>query len=45
MAAQGKEPFYERYGFFTRPSGKFGAGMTMFWDEDASVAGTEKDTP
>jgi GNAT superfamily N-acetyltransferase len=32
MAAKGKEPFYERYGFTPRPNEKFGAGMTIFWD-------------
>jgi GNAT superfamily N-acetyltransferase len=32
MAAYGKEPFYERYGFTRRPTERFGAGMTMFWD-------------
>ena len=31
MAAKGKEPFYERYGFTRRPYEKFGAGMTIFW--------------
>jgi GNAT superfamily N-acetyltransferase len=45
MAARGKEPFYERYGFFARPNGTFGAGMTIFWDEDAAAARIEKDTP
>jgi GNAT superfamily N-acetyltransferase len=34
MAAKGKEPFYERYGFFSRPNEKFGAGMTIFWDSE-----------
>ena len=32
MAAYGKEPFYEKYGFTRRPAECFGAGMTMFWD-------------
>ena len=32
MAAYGKEPFYEKYGFTRRPAERFGAGMTMFWD-------------
>lgn len=32
MAACGKEQFYEKYGFTRRPTGRFGAGMTMFWD-------------
>jgi ribosomal protein S18 acetylase RimI-like enzyme len=31
MAAKGKEPFYERYGFTVRPNDKLGSGMTMFW--------------
>jgi ribosomal protein S18 acetylase RimI-like enzyme len=34
MAAVGKEPFYERYGFSTRPNQDQGAGMTMYWGED-----------
>ena len=32
MAAYDKEPFYEKYGFTRRPTERFGAGMTMFWD-------------
>jgi GNAT superfamily N-acetyltransferase len=31
MAAKGKEPFYERYGFTARPNESFGSGMTIFW--------------
>ena len=31
MAAKGKEPFYERYGFTIRPNENLGSGMTMFW--------------
>lgn len=34
MAARGKEPFYERYGFNLRPNERSGAGMTIFWDEE-----------
>ena len=34
MAACGKEPFYEKYGFTHRPTERLGAGMTMFWRED-----------
>lgn len=33
MAAKGKEAFYEKYGFFSRPTENFGAGMTQFWRE------------
>ena len=37
MAAAGKEPFYERYGFATRPNDRLGSGMTIFWrDEQAT---------
>ena len=32
MAAKGKEPFYQRYGFDLRPNEKSGAGMTIFWE-------------
>jgi len=31
MAACGKEPFYEKYGFTCRPTERLGAGMTIFW--------------
>jgi GNAT superfamily N-acetyltransferase len=31
MAAVGREPFYERYGFTQRPNSRLGAGMTIFW--------------
>ncbi|MFZ4855613.1 MAG: GNAT family N-acetyltransferase [Desulfuromonadaceae bacterium] len=31
MSAKGKEPFYEKYGFVTRPTEALGAGMTIFW--------------
>jgi GNAT superfamily N-acetyltransferase len=32
MAAKGKEPFYQQYGFDLRPNEKSGAGMTIFWE-------------
>ena len=35
MAAAGKEPFYERYGFATRPNDRLGSGMTIFWRDEA----------
>ena len=28
MAAKGKEPFYDKYGFITRPNDQLGCGMT-----------------
>ena len=31
MAAKGKEPFYEKYGFTCRPNDHLGSGMTIFW--------------
>jgi GNAT superfamily N-acetyltransferase len=31
MAAKGKEPFYEKYGFTRRPNDRLGSGMTVFW--------------
>jgi len=31
MAAVGKEGFYHRYGFTSRPTGTLGCGMTRFW--------------
>jgi len=31
MAAKGKEPFYEAYGFTPRPNDRLGCGMTLFW--------------
>lgn len=30
MAAQGKEPFYDKFGFEVRPNQKDGAGMVMY---------------
>lgn len=30
MAAKGKEGFYKKYGFMTRPNKKHGAGMCIF---------------
>jgi ribosomal protein S18 acetylase RimI-like enzyme len=34
MAAKGKEAFYEKYGFTSRPNKVHGAGMTMIWREE-----------
>jgi GNAT superfamily N-acetyltransferase len=34
MAAAGKEPFYEKYGFNRRPNEHMGSGMTIFWKRD-----------
>ena len=34
MAAIGKEAFYEKYGFITRPTDIYGAGMTQIWREN-----------
>lgn len=34
MAAAGKEGFYHRYGFESRPTEGLGCGMTMFWKEN-----------
>jgi hypothetical protein len=31
MSAQGKEEFYEKFGFRKRPNEKFGHGMMQFW--------------
>ena len=31
MAAKGKEPFYEKFGFEVRPSESFGAGMDQWF--------------
>lgn len=31
MAATGKEPFYEKYGFIVRPNETMGAGMILYW--------------
>lgn len=31
MAAEGKEAFYERFGFHTRPNEREGAGMQLIW--------------
>lgn len=34
MAAHGKEPFYEKYGFVKRPTDQLGCGMTIFWQSE-----------
>jgi len=31
MSAVGKEGFYHRYGFTSRPTATLGCGMTLFW--------------
>ena len=31
MSAPGKEAFYEKYGFTSRPTDRLGAGMTIHW--------------
>jgi GNAT superfamily N-acetyltransferase len=31
MSAVGKEAFYRRWGFISRPTGALGCGMTRFW--------------
>jgi GNAT superfamily N-acetyltransferase len=31
MSAKGKESFYEKFGFWIRPTEKFGHGMMQFW--------------
>jgi predicted N-acetyltransferase YhbS len=36
MSAVGKESFYHRYGFTSRPTETLGAGMTLFWKGDGS---------
>ena len=36
MSAVGKESFYHRYGFTTRPTEAYGAGMTLFWKPNGS---------
>jgi GNAT superfamily N-acetyltransferase len=33
MVATGREPFYERFGFWVRPNDEFGPGMMQFWRE------------
>lgn len=33
MVAKGREPFYERFGFWARPNEKYGPGMMQFWRE------------
>lgn len=34
MAAAGREAFYASYGFTARPTPEFGAGMTLFWEQE-----------
>jgi len=42
MSAKGKEPFYERYGFISRPSERLGSGMTIFWTGKESIGAAGK---
>ena len=37
MSAEGKEKFYEQYGFVNRPTDKLGSGMTIFWKVDTGA--------
>jgi len=37
MSAVGKESFYHRYGFTSRPTGELGCGMTLFWKRSAGA--------
>ena len=34
MAAEGKEGFYERFGFKKRPAGNLGCGMTLWYEKE-----------
>lgn len=34
MSAKGKENFYEKFGFWTRPTEHFGPGMIQFWKKE-----------
>jgi GNAT superfamily N-acetyltransferase len=38
MSAKGKEKFYERYGFTSRPTGSLGNGMTIVWGIDQQLS-------
>lgn len=35
MAAKGKEPFYEKFGFVQRPNENLGAGMDQWYEVEA----------
>ena len=37
MSAVGKEPFYGRFGFTSRPTDTLGCGMTLMWPDSDSV--------
>jgi ribosomal protein S18 acetylase RimI-like enzyme len=39
MAAHGKEPFYQKYGFVARPTERLGCGMTIFWQQKVRQEG------
>lgn len=34
MSAKGKEPFYEKFGFISRPTDDKGAGMSMYYKNE-----------
>lgn len=41
MSATGKEAFYHRFGFTSRPTEALGCGMTLFWKMEDSGAGSD----
>ncbi len=43
MSAVGKEPFYHRFGFTSRPTESLGCGMTRFWEVEQDPPGFEQD--
>lgn len=34
MSAKGKEVFYEKFGFWTRPNENYGCGMIQIWNKE-----------
>ena len=43
MSAVGKEPFYHRFRFTSRPTESLGCGMTRFWEVEQDPPGFEQD--
>jgi len=43
MSAVGKESFYHRYGFTTRPTETLGAGMTLLWNPSGPKGDSRKE--
>lgn len=44
LSAKGKESFYEKYGFISRPNDKLGCGMNIFWRQELPISTPREET-